>query len=227
MSSRETVLIDAHTDDMARFVGAAAIRQEFDRQVGTLVAKGYPKLAGLTEDVFRSRVEPLAALAPQWFATADDRIPFVVVVTAALVPTSDAVGVMESRGRTGFTRMEVDELSRFRPTEHVDVPAAAAYLAIDIDTGRDTLNQPPDAALPRILAAGRSPITIDEGVALLTHCPDLLKTHNCFSMLGSRCGDRRVTAFWTSAGRPRLGWCWAGAPHTWLGSASCGSRQVV
>ncbi|MGQ0669203.1 MAG: DUF5701 family protein [Actinomycetota bacterium] len=22
---------------------------------------------------------------------------------------------------------------------------------------------------------------------------------------------------------PRLGWCWAGNPHTWLGSASCGA----
>ena len=32
------------------------------------------------------------------------------------------------------------------------------------------------------------------------------------SLLGSRCGDRRVTAIWVSMGAPRLGWCWAG-PH--------------
>ena len=37
-------------------------------------------------------------------------------------------------------------------------------------------------------------------------------------------GDKRVPALWVSARRPRLGWCFQGAPHTWLGSASCGGR---
>ena len=78
--------------------------------------------------------------------------------------------------------------------------------------------------MPKILAAGRLPLTLDEGIAVVTHHPDLLSSGNRFSMLGSRCGDRRVTAIWVSQRRPRLGWCWAGAPHTWLGSASCGSR---
>jgi hypothetical protein len=52
----------------------------------------------------------------------------------------------------------------------------------------------------------------------------VLKTANAFSLLGSRRGDRRVPALWLSGGRPRLGWCWAGAPHFWLGSASCAER---
>jgi NhaA family Na+:H+ antiporter len=44
------------------------------------------------------------------------------------------------------------------------------------------------------------------------------------SLLGSRAGDRRVPALWLRRGHPKLGWCWAGNPHTWLGSASCGGR---
>jgi len=83
---------------------------------------------------------------------------------------------------------------------------------------------PPDDAMPKILAANRSPLTVDEGIALVTQHPEVLLTGSRFSMLGSRCGDRRVTAIWVSQNRPRLGWCWAGAPHTWLGSASCGGR---
>ncbi|MGH3131815.1 MAG: DUF5701 family protein, partial [Gaiellaceae bacterium] len=75
-----------------------------------------------------------------------------------------------------------------------------------------------------IVPENRSPMTIDEGIALLIHNPEVLETKNCFSLLGSRCGDRRVTAMWISGGKPRLGWCWAGNPHTWLGSASCASR---
>jgi Family of unknown function (DUF5701) len=85
----------------------------------------------------------------------------------------------------------------------------------------------PDDALPRIAAAGRSPLTIEEGIAVLTHHPGILRSRNAFSLPGSRRGDKRVPALWTSKGRPRLGWCWAGNPHTWLGSASCGSRLGV
>jgi hypothetical protein len=59
---------------------------------------------------------------------------------------------------------------------------------------------------------------------VLTHHPDFLSKNNCFSLLASRRADRRVPALWISAGAPRLGWCWAGNRHTWLGSASCGAR---
>jgi hypothetical protein len=65
---------------------------------------------------------------------------------------------------------------------------------------------------------------LEEGIALITHYPDVLMKNNGFSLLGSRCGDRRVTALWISGGKPKLGWCWTGNPHTWLGSASCRYR---
>ena len=206
-------------------VATSKTRLEFDRQVETLLAKGYPGFAGMSEQDFRSRLEPLAKRAHEVpAASTDERIPFVIVVKSGLVATGDAVAAIEWRGRQAFTRMDDDELLRFRPIERVVVPLEPAYLAVDLDTGRDTLNLPPDDAMTGILAAGRSPLTIDEGIALLTHHPELVKTRNSFSLLGSRCGDRRVTAFWISAGSLRLGWCWAGAPHTWLGSASCGGR---
>jgi Family of unknown function (DUF5701) len=65
---------------------------------------------------------------------------------------------------------------------------------------------------------------VAEGLALLAQHSGVLRSHNAYSVLASRCGDRRVPAFWVSKGAPRLGWCWAGNPHTWLGSASCQSR---
>jgi hypothetical protein len=100
-----------------------------------------------------------------------------------------------------------------------------AYLIADIDTGQQTLNVTPNEALPILLRQNRSPLTLEEGIALITHFPELLSKNNGFSLLASRCGDRRVTALWISGGRPKLGWCWAGNPHTWLGSASCESRR--
>jgi hypothetical protein len=189
---------------------------EFTRQVDTLVEKDYPALAGIGEEEFRARLAPLRDRAGE----ADGDIPFVLVVTA--VRPDDAIPRVELRGKPGFTDM--DDLARFVPVDEVDVPAAWAYLLTDVDTGGETRSVTPDDAMGTILRQGRSPLTAAEGVAVVTQFPEVLRTRNCFSLLGSRCGDRRVTALWVSKGRPRLGWCWAGNPHTWLGSASCGGR---
>ena len=200
-------------------------RREFDRQVTTLLLKGYPELAGLNEDTFLRRVAPLRERLAELPPTGDDsRIAFVLVVSSALVPPDGAMPVVDLDGRPGFTRMDADDLRRFTPVDGVDPPGGSAYLVADLDTGAGTRNVTPDEAISAIVRENRSPLTIAEGVALITHYPEVLVTKNCFSMLGSRCGDRRVTALWISGGRPRLGWCWAGNPHTWLGSASCGSR---
>jgi hypothetical protein len=199
---------------------------ELDRQVDRLAALGYPDLAGLGEAAFRRRVEPLHAAAER-VAWGDSAFPFVLVVTRALVPVAAALPLVEWLGRRGWTDLPADDLARFVPVDGVDVPDAEAYLVTDVDTGRETLDVTPDDALPRILGAGRSPLTVDEGLALLTQHPGVLRTHNAYSVLASRCGDRRVPAFWVSKGAPRLGWCWAGNPHSWLGSASCRSRVAA
>jgi hypothetical protein len=201
------------------------LRREFDRQVGNLLAKGYPKLAGTTVDAFVEQVAPLERRLAEIPASRNgSSIPFVLVVADGLVPTERAMSRVDLGRKRGVVRMDPTEPSEYAPIDGVDVPRAAAYLAVDLDTGPHTLNVTPDDALRTIFADRRSPLTIDEGVALVTHHPDLLRSGNAFSILGSRRGDRRVPAIWISSGAPRLGWCWAGNPHTWLGSASCSVR---
>jgi hypothetical protein len=196
---------------------------EFDRQVDCLVTTGLPELRDLSESCFRAWLEPLRDLLPPPGGDGG-RIPFVVVV-----PDLPVVPVLESvhgTGGAGFTTMEPDDLERFRPLPELDVPAAP-YLLHDVDPGPDTLNLPPAEVLPRLIAAGRSPLTIAEGLAVLVSDHGVLRSRNCFSLLGSRAGDKRVPALWVSDRRPRLGWCYQGAPHTWLGSASCGVRRLL
>ncbi|CAM5297405.1 putative protein OS=Streptomyces tendae OX=1932 GN=GUR47_27180 PE=4 SV=1 [Streptomyces tendae] len=77
-----------------------------------------------------------------------------------------------------------------------------------------------------VAGRGRTPLTIEEGVAVLTQVPEVLVKNKCFSLGGSRCGDRRVPALWISKRAPKLGWCWEGNPHTWLGMASAGARHA-
>lgn len=191
---------------------------ELERQVDTLIRKGYPEVAGLTAAEFRKRLGPLEG------AVADLRDPFVIVVKSDLVPRDKAIRLVERRGKAGFSVLDPEEVEGFEPIDGMSLPAGSAYLLVDVDTGKDTLNVTPDDALELIETRGRSPLTIDEGIALITHYPQAVAKNGGFSLLGSRAGDRRVTALWISEGRPKLGWCWAGNPHTWLGSASCGRR---
>ncbi len=86
----------------------------------------------------------------------------------------------------------------------------------------------PEDATRVIRSRGRTPLTIDEGIALVTQVPQVLEKNKCFMLAGSRRsaipGDRRVPALWISERAPKLGWCWDGNPHTWLGTASAGAR---
>lgn len=193
---------------------------ELDQQVRTLHDLGYPELAGISGADLDLLVKPLYDLVPE---KAEGTIPLLLVVRNPLVPTVDAVSRWSVKGKAGWTDM-ADELAGYRPIDGVDVPDAPVYLLLDVDTGADTLNVRPDDALPMVLARGRTPLTIDEGVALVTHLPDVFTTHNAFQALASRAGNKRIPSFWPSKGAPRLGWCWAGNPHTWLGAASAGSR---
>jgi hypothetical protein len=124
----------------------------------------------------------------------------------------------------GFVDMNPTIPEEYGLIPEVALPDAASYRVIDFDAGAGFFSVTPEVALPQILARGRSPLTIEEGIAVLLSSPEVLTGQNAFSLLGSRRGDRRVPALWLSGGRPRLGWCWAGAPHSWLGAASCIER---
>lgn len=204
------------------------LKTEFDRQVENLLQKDYPKLAGVSVASFKNALQPLRAkVAKSTLAEInpdEGKLPFVIVIQSEWVTTEKALQRVERKSKKGFINMFPVKPESFEPIAGVKIPRRRAYLLLDIDRGKKTLNVAPDEALKIIKKAKRSPLTIDEGIAILTHYPDFLKKNNCFSMLASRCGDRRVPALWLSAGRPKLGWCWAGNPHTWLGSASCSKR---
>lgn len=196
---------------------------EFDRQVDCLARTGLPELLDLRDSCFRASLEPLRDLLPLPVQSGEG-IPFVVVLPQ--LPVLEVLAAVHGVGGPGFTTMQPDELAGFRPVPELDVPAAP-YLLLDVDTGPDTLDQPPARAADGIAARGRTPLTIAEGLAVLVADPGVLRARNCFSLLGSRAGDKRVPALWVSARRPRLGWCYQGAPHSWLGTASCGGRLAL
>ena len=205
--------------------------KEFGRQLQNLLQKGYPEAAGITEEQFTRSIKPLGEIASRLIAPIIDlekgKLPFVVVIKNSLVPVEKAMALINREGKSGIINMTPVTPADFLPIDGTGIPPGPAYLAVYIDRGRDTLNIRPKDALITIRGNNRFPLTIEEGIAILTHFPDFLKKNNCFSLLASRRNDKRVPALWISEGRPKLGWCWDGNPHTWLGSASCACRLAV
>lgn len=207
---------------------------EFDRQLDRLVHLGYPSLAGLTEDAFRDLLAPLREAAVTGAAgrpeSTDGRVPFLLVTTRELVPVQERIALTTLAGKRKPGILDrnfpADDLPTFDPIKELEVPAGPAYLLFDVDRGEEYRNQPPSTALADMTERGRLPITIDEGLAFVTLHPPALASNRCFSLVGSRCGDKRVPALWISQGAPKLGWCWFGNPHTWLGSATADPVRV-
>lgn len=200
-----------------------ALEMLFDRQITTIMERNYPEIAGMTHDAFLALVEPLRIKLSE-IQTANILLPFVIVVKSSLVSPEEAMAQVEVKGKKGKVDMNPVHPEDFRPIPSISIPESPVYLISNISTGKDTLNVTPNEALKIIEQENRTPLTIDEGVALMVHFPDVILTQNAFSMLASRSADKKVPAMWISYGNPRLGWCWAGNPHTWLGSASAEKR---
>ena len=185
----------------------------FDEQLAALSERG----VGVGEAAFREALETARPAEPQERS--------LLVWSRDVLPVADAAERIERDGKPGVLgQLEPEDLQTFLPIEALTLPDAPAYLAIDVDLGAAYRNVTPEKALEEILAAGRSPLTIDEGIALILQQPNVIAPNWGFSLAGSRRTDQRVPALWISAGHPKLGWCWDRNPHTWLGTASCRGR---
>ena len=137
----------------------------------------------------------------------------------------------------------MSDVDVFAPISAVMLPDPPVYLVHDIDRGDAMANWSPDEALPAITGAGRTPLTLNEGLHWLLQRPETLQRGRCFMTIGSRRRkpdgslDARTPALWISNGTgrdgpanrnaPKVGWCWAGNRHTWLGFASAARRSPL
>jgi len=192
--------------------------------------KGYIAGMGMDENKFREIMTPLKTKnkdLPYFSADIDSgKLAFVLVINSPLISTSQMMELVTKNDKTGLVKLDPLTPKDFASIPDVSIPKEDAYLLVDIDRGKESLNITPKDAMVSILADNRSPLTIEEGIAIVTQYPDFLMRNNCFSLLASRhAGDKRVPAIWINAkNHPNLGWCWNGNPHTWLGSASCKRR---
>lgn len=216
---------------------------EFTRQRDRLLELDCAALAGTPLADFTAQLDAVwPALERALGAAAEHRSPggddpgvsgrLAFVLVPATVPPEELIGRLHLAGRAGRpgSRGILDRnhgeagLAGYLPIARVHLPPAPAYAVLDVERGEEFCSVAPREALVSLAARNRSPLTITEGLAAQAVAPGLLQPNRCFSLAGSRRGDKRVPALWISKGAPKLGWCWEGNPHTWLGTASAAGR---
>ncbi len=169
-----------------------------------------------------------------------------LVLHPDLVPASALATLMRlpsAPDQEGFVVEDMTDLDQFAPLDVVDQPGPPAYLLTGLDRGDALSNWTPDEAMPHLLGQGRTPMTVTEGLHWVLQQPEVLQRNHCFMTTASRVRradgrlDARTPALWISNGTgrdgrarrdaPKVGWCWAGNRHTWLGIASAASREPL
>jgi hypothetical protein len=200
-------------------------------QAERLIDLGVHELAGLRADELRAAVQrdiPDVGL----LAVHPDRL-----APSVLAP------LVHVEGRPAFVVVDMPDLDAFAPIAGAAPPETPVYVLHDLDRGDAMRNWSPDEALTAIASSGRTPLTISEGLHWLLQQPDTLERNSCFMTIGSRLRkpsgklDARTPALWFSNGTgrdgrerrhaPKVGWCWAGNRHTWLGFATAAGRSAL
>jgi hypothetical protein len=204
-----------------------AVLPSLSVQAERLITLGVHELAGLSAPGLRARVA----------AAGDGLLVLPGAAASALAP------LLRYRDRPGFVVEDLTDVDDFLPTTDAALPDADVYLVQEPRRHDELRNWSPAEALPHLLAAGRTPLTLAEGIFWLLQSPDVLERGACFMTIGSRLRrpdgsfDARTPALWISNGTgrdgranrdaPKLGWCWWGNRHTWLGFVSGAARPAL
>lgn len=199
-------------------------------QAERLIQLGVHDRAGLPADQLRA-------------AAASSGTGALLVIHPDRAPASALVPLIRHADNAGFVVVDMADVDEFTPVEPADVPSTPVYLVQQPERGDEFANWSPDEAGPVIAASGRAPLLLTEGLHWLLQQPAVLERNRCFMTIGSRRRkadgrlDARTPAIWISNGTgrdgrerrnaPKVGWCWAGNRHTWLGFASAAGRTAV
>ncbi|WP_432011267.1 DUF5701 family protein [Streptomyces cucumeris] len=203
-------------------------------QAERLIELGVHEIAGLSAAELRTFAK--AAEVP---AAGDGAL---LVVHPDRAPASALAPLLRHDGKPGFVVTDMPDVDHFAPFETGALPDAPLYLVTGLDRGDRMANWSPEEALPALAGEDRTPLLLTEGIHWVLQQPAALERNRCFMTIGSRLRkangtlDSRTPAIWISNGTgrdgrerrnaPKVGWCWWGNRHTWLGFASATGRRA-
>ncbi|MFB7512615.1 DUF5701 family protein [Streptomyces sp. NPDC056144] len=199
-------------------------------QAERLIELGVHEIAGITAEAVR-------AFAAEAAVTGEDVL---LAVHPDRAPASALAPLLDRDGKPGFVVVDMADVDAFVPQD-IELPDSPLYLVTDVDRGDRMANWSPEEALPALAEEKRTPLVLTEGIHWVLQRPEALARNHCFMTIGSRLRkangalDTRTPAIWISNGTgrdgrerrnaPKVGWCWWGNRHTWLGFGSTTGRE--
>jgi len=149
------------------------------KQVNTIIERKYHIPTGLSESDFVNRhIMPLKQLLVENDKDTkidESRIPILVVVPNTIVPLSYQL----ERIRESINDIQLEHIIKpewFENAQGVSTPDKP-YLLIDVETGYTMKNTTPKKCVEIFNDQKRFALTVDEGIALISHFPEVLKSH--------------------------------------------------
>jgi hypothetical protein len=155
------------------------VRELFSDQISRVIEKKYHIMAELSESEFiNGQIMPLQQLLDKHnidTTVRENRIPFLVVVPHNIVSLSYQLESI----REGINKKQLEYI--IKPEWFTNAPGVSTpnkpYVLLDVETGYAMMNTPPKKCVQTFHDEGRFALTIDEGIALITHFPEVLDSH--------------------------------------------------
>ncbi len=155
------------------------LEELFLKQVDKILGGRFHIAAGLSEaDFIKTYMTPLEQLLGEIYADEiklkENRVPILIVVPGNIVRLS--YQLKSIRELINDTLEYVIQPEWFKNAEAVLTPDKP-YLLLDVETGYEMINTTPKRCVEAFNREGRFALTIDEGLALITHFPEVLESH--------------------------------------------------
>ena len=160
--------------------GAVKIPEElFAQQVKRILDNKFHMPSGLGEtDFLNNYIMPLQQLLAENVKDTrkeESHIPLLIVIPNAIVPLSYQL----ERIRESINDIQLGHIIKpqwFENAKGVSTPDEP-YLLLDVETGYAMRNTTPKKCRKTFNDQGRFALTVDEGIALIFHFPEVLKSH--------------------------------------------------
>ena len=151
----------------------------FAKQVNTIIARKFHIPTGLSESDFINRyIIPLKQLLAKNIEDTkieESHIPVLIVIPNTIV----ALRYQLERIRENLNDIQLDHIIMpewFENAKGVSTPDKP-YLLLDVETGYIMKNTTPKKCVKTFKDEGRFALTVGEGIALISHFPEILESH--------------------------------------------------
>ena len=157
----------------------ATLMEVFSKQIKTIVERKFHIPTGLSESDFIDRhLMPLKQLLlepDKDTKIEENHIPILVVIPNNIVPLSYQLQSI----RESIDDIQLEHIIKPEWFENAKGVSTSdkPYLLLDVETGYDMKNITPKKCVKIFSDKGRLPLTVDEGIALICHFPEVLESH--------------------------------------------------